>query len=418
MRKTMTRAVSVLGVVAVLASCGGGGGGSSSNPPAISTQPQAQVTVTGGTVTLAVAATGNNLSYQWRRNDVAIAGATAASYTTPALSYLDIGASYTVSVSNNDGTVTSTPVTLSLALSADQKIFEDLILSGGGSYSTNTNLKAAGTQVNGVNYASSTSALLLKSPLTNGPQTFTQSAKSNLTASLPLVARAPPWTLKNGVILTTPETGFSATISYVGSAIQVDQLAADGSTVAFSELRSGYSTAALSGALGATPALVTDYLYSLFQNPLVLDTSRSYLANASYIKYVGVSKGDRYQIFDCYGTTTTTNPLPCYTSQTLESVLTAGATSVSDGLTYTLGNGSISTVGGVRVWVAATARPPSSTLRSTLEYRTFTEIGGNVYTGAVIRDGSALGEVGYYNTANVLVTVPYSIRLNKAARDS
>ncbi len=77
--------------------------------PSFTSQP-ANATVTAGqTATFTAAATGSGtLAYQWLRNGVAIAGATAPSYTTPVLTVADSGAVFTVTVSNNSpSTVTS-----------------------------------------------------------------------------------------------------------------------------------------------------------------------------------------------------------------------------------------------------------------------------------------------------------------------
>src|SRR5205814_1975694 len=52
--------------------------------PAIATQPVSQTVGIGQTATFTVVATGNApLSYQWKKNNVSISGATSASYTTP-----------------------------------------------------------------------------------------------------------------------------------------------------------------------------------------------------------------------------------------------------------------------------------------------------------------------------------------------
>src|SRR6202011_488771 len=47
------------------------------------------------------------LRYQWRRNGTAIAGATSASYTAPAATAADTGASFAIIVSNSAGSVAS-----------------------------------------------------------------------------------------------------------------------------------------------------------------------------------------------------------------------------------------------------------------------------------------------------------------------
>jgi hypothetical protein len=69
----------------------------------------------GQTATFSVAATGSPaLTYQWRKNGTAIAGATAATYTTPVLSAADGGASYTVVVTNPVNAVTSAAAVLTV----------------------------------------------------------------------------------------------------------------------------------------------------------------------------------------------------------------------------------------------------------------------------------------------------------------
>jgi hypothetical protein len=54
------------------------------------------------------------LSYQWRKNGVAITGATSASYTTPAETTSDSGALFSVVVTNSVGSITSNNATLTV----------------------------------------------------------------------------------------------------------------------------------------------------------------------------------------------------------------------------------------------------------------------------------------------------------------
>lgn len=69
--------------------------------PSITTQPQSQAVLAGASVTLSVVASGSGtLAYQWRRNGVNIAGATAASYTFTA-TLGDNGAVYSVVVTGD-----------------------------------------------------------------------------------------------------------------------------------------------------------------------------------------------------------------------------------------------------------------------------------------------------------------------------
>ena len=102
--------------------CGAGTGGSSASPislaPAISTQPQNQSVPMGLSAIYAVVATGANLQYQWLKNGSSISGATTASYMTPATAFSDSGASFTVSISNQAGSITSIPASLTITARA------------------------------------------------------------------------------------------------------------------------------------------------------------------------------------------------------------------------------------------------------------------------------------------------------------
>ncbi|MCX8517134.1 MAG: immunoglobulin domain-containing protein [Rhodoferax sp.] len=105
----------------ILAACGGAGGytgGVASNSyekPAITTPPTHQSVVIGNTATFTVVATGSaTLAYQWKKNGTDISGATSSTYTTPATSSADNGATFSVSASNSAGTVTSSSATLAV----------------------------------------------------------------------------------------------------------------------------------------------------------------------------------------------------------------------------------------------------------------------------------------------------------------
>ena len=84
-------------------------------PPSITMQPANQTVNVGQMATFTVAATGTSpLSYQWQKNQVNIAGATSASYTTPATTSADNGTSFRVIVTNPDTSVTSNAATLTV----------------------------------------------------------------------------------------------------------------------------------------------------------------------------------------------------------------------------------------------------------------------------------------------------------------
>jgi hypothetical protein len=117
--KTIALAVG-LAEVFFLAGCGGASSGATSTnqqaAPAIVSQPASQAVLAGQTATFNVVASGTQpLTYQWQANSVTIAGATNASYTTPATTVADNGTNYTVVVSNTKGTVTSSDAVLTVA---------------------------------------------------------------------------------------------------------------------------------------------------------------------------------------------------------------------------------------------------------------------------------------------------------------
>ena len=107
----------IAGVALFLQSCGG-----STVPDSgasISTQPTDQSVVEGASATFSVGAS-NATGYQWQRSldggttFADLAGATAASHTTPATALVDSGTRYRVVVSGGGSSVTSSTVTLTV----------------------------------------------------------------------------------------------------------------------------------------------------------------------------------------------------------------------------------------------------------------------------------------------------------------
>ena len=84
--------------------------------PTIASQPVPQSVAIGQTASFSVNATGTApLTYQWKRNGSDIAAATSSTYHIAATVSGDNAAVFTVVVSNSQGQVTSTPVTLTVA---------------------------------------------------------------------------------------------------------------------------------------------------------------------------------------------------------------------------------------------------------------------------------------------------------------
>jgi len=81
----------------------------------ITTQPASQTVTAGQTANFSVVATGSGtLTYQWKKNNTAISGATSASYTTPATTSADNNAQFAVVVTDANGNTTSNPATLTV----------------------------------------------------------------------------------------------------------------------------------------------------------------------------------------------------------------------------------------------------------------------------------------------------------------
>ena len=82
---------------------------------AITSQPTARTITAGQTATFSVTATGaGTLSYQWKKGNTVIPGATNSSYTTPEMGYAANGAVYSVVVSNSTDSITSSSAGLTV----------------------------------------------------------------------------------------------------------------------------------------------------------------------------------------------------------------------------------------------------------------------------------------------------------------
>lgn len=101
--------------------------------PAITTHPLSQSIYSGQTATFSAAATGENLSYQWYEGDsgdvsVPVAGATAASFTTPALT---ITKKYWVRAGNIAGTADSVTATAAIKTSSWTSYHSTITINAG-----------------------------------------------------------------------------------------------------------------------------------------------------------------------------------------------------------------------------------------------------------------------------------------------
>lgn len=115
--------VSLFCFALALTSCGSGSGtviNTAPNvvAPSLLSQPSDQSVPMGLVASYSVNAAGSSLRYQWAKDDVPIADATSSSYSTPATTFADSGAKFTVTVSNSAGAVSSNPGLLTVTARA------------------------------------------------------------------------------------------------------------------------------------------------------------------------------------------------------------------------------------------------------------------------------------------------------------
>jgi hypothetical protein len=138
--------------------------------PSITAQPADQAVCDGSALNLSVTGAGGSLQYQWKKGGTDIGGATASSYTVSASSAADAG-TYTVSVRNGCGTVTSQSVTVSIStkptITTQPAATQTVVV--GGTLTLNTSATGSGTlkyqwKLNGNAIAGATNATYTKSP--------------------------------------------------------------------------------------------------------------------------------------------------------------------------------------------------------------------------------------------------------------
>lgn len=122
------------------------------------------------------------------------------------------------------------------------------------------------------------------------------------------------------------------------------------------------------------------------------DLNRDWLPGASYFRRRSSAGSDRVNVFDSNGTTYGDTPSPVNTATTtLEAFFASPALAnaggwTNDSVKYTLADGSITTLEGARAWVARNPRPRSAS--PTPQYLCFIELGGQIYRGGFIRNGT------------------------------
>jgi hypothetical protein len=303
-------------------------------------------------------------------------------------------------------------------LTADQKASEQFLLAPNASYQLKWSLPSAGAPVSNQNFLIETHGSITASPASAGNQVMKVGAPSAVSKTLGVPTQIPARVLVKGAIVVESLTVNN--VSYQDSGVRFDRMSADGSTAVESVLRSNYSVVPLTGAVAASPSELALYGNALFTNTALLDPSVSWQSGAAYMKFTATLLGDVYYVEDQAGATTGNQPTPLATGTTIAALMNAGGiVSTTDATTYTLTNGTMTTVGGVTTYVANAARPHLATP----EYRTYYELNGNVYVGDYIKSGTVVGDVGNTfansnSTTTTYNTQTYQIRLNAAAISS
>jgi hypothetical protein len=175
--------------------------------PSITSQPASTSVTAGQTATFSVTATGTaTLTYQWTKNGIAITGATAASYTTPATTSSDNSTQFAVTVSNSAGNITSNVATLTVTagtqlLNANQSTLSfgsvnlgsSSIMSVTFTNGGNSSITISGVSLSGAGYTASgisTGQILTAGQPATLNVTFTPASTGSLPGSVSVASNA------------------------------------------------------------------------------------------------------------------------------------------------------------------------------------------------------------------------------------
>ena len=163
--RNLLAALVLVSLLISLVACGGAGiypegGGTPPVAPAITTQPQSKTVTAPQTATFSAVASGSApISYQWKKNGTAISGANSSSYTTPATTTADSGASFTVIVTNSAGNIISSAAILTV--NAASLTPQTITFANPGMQTVGTPLTLSATASSGlaVSFASTTTSV-------------------------------------------------------------------------------------------------------------------------------------------------------------------------------------------------------------------------------------------------------------------
>ena len=262
----------------------------------------------------------------------------------------------------------------------------------GGCSSVSWNIPfGGGNLVNNTNYVFSTNIYNLSaSPATAGPQ-LSLTTRSSMAGTLALPAVPYNAYLYGGQIVARSSVS-SRRVSYVNSAIQIDYLSDDGQLTLYSALLSNYSLNPLSGAMANTPEeLLAQYPLQDLVKFGNFNASALWQTGSAYAKFQYNYASDVYGVQNYDGASLSSDSStgdfdPCITNSTLDNFFPF--TLMSDNghpvEVDFAGDGTISYVQGVRMWIANNPLYPSVSQ----VYRIFFEEEGNVYGGYLVHSGT------------------------------
>jgi len=285
-------------------------------------------------------------------------------------------------------------------LSASQAAYESLVLSPGAVYEAKSNLPSdlqQGSPVRGTHYFYDQSTSLLKSPLTNGPQTLSVGALSTVSSSLDV----PTSLYQEWVLFKSTPYKLSAQvreIKYLGGNV-VESILTKGNDVISSQTSTRVTATPLSGTVASARNLYNTGIPStLFSNTALLKSGTTWLPGSAYLDGGWQLTMDKYLVFPVDASTNV--PTPIATGTTIQQQMDANTLSYYGdfpAVKYNLSNGSIKLASDVSTGVPTyVANAPFSGTAAYGFYRTFYQLNGNVYAGSVQKSG-AVNPLSNYN---------------------
>ena len=278
-------------------------------------------------------------------------------------------------------------------LSASQAAYESLVLSPGAVYEVTSSLPLSGLPVSGTHYLYDKSTSLPKSPLTNGPQRLSVSAWTTINPRLALPSTGlQQWIPFNGTTYKLHEQ--VRELKYLGGDM-VESIIATGGAVIASQTSISVTATPLTGVITSAANIPS----TLFSNPSLLKTGAVWQPGSAYLNGIWKLNTDSYTVYANNSDPEVLKPIA--TGSTIQQQINANTLAYigdSPAVKYNRSNGSIKSANAVNTGVVTfVANSPYSGDVDSGYYRTFYEIKGDVYAGALQKSG-ALSATANYNT--------------------